>query len=151
MITLMEERIGSVIKFFDKTSIAAVKLDFGDLAMGDSIHVKGNDTDFTQKIEIWNSTTIRSRKPSAASSSASSFPRLQSPSILYTRSLDKRLAMLIYFIKRTLLMIPILLGITVLSFGVMRLAPGGPAEAQMEFSAQGISRGAGASPQALRR
>ena len=44
--------------------------------------------------------------------------------------------MLTYIIKRTLLMIPILLGITVLSFGVMRLAPGGPAEAQMEFSAK---------------
>jgi len=44
--------------------------------------------------------------------------------------------MLVYIIKRTLLMIPILLGITVLSFGVMRLAPGGPAEAQMDFSAK---------------
>ena len=44
--------------------------------------------------------------------------------------------MLNYVIKRTLLMIPILLGITILSFGVMRLAPGGPAEAQMEFSAK---------------
>jgi peptide/nickel transport system permease protein len=33
-------------------------------------------------------------------------------------------------------MIPILLGITILSFGVMRLAPGGPAEAQMEFSSK---------------
>ena len=44
--------------------------------------------------------------------------------------------MLSYVIKRTLLMIPILLGITILSFGVMRLAPGGPAEAQMEFSAK---------------
>jgi peptide/nickel transport system permease protein len=42
--------------------------------------------------------------------------------------------MLIYVIKRTLLMIPILIGITVLSFGVMHLAPGGPAETQMEFS-----------------
>ncbi len=48
----MEERIGSVIKFFDKTSVAAVKLDFGDLAVGDTIRVKGNDTDFTQKIEV---------------------------------------------------------------------------------------------------
>lgn len=47
----MEERIGSVIKFFDKPSIAAVKLDFGDLALGDSIHVKGPNTDFTQKID----------------------------------------------------------------------------------------------------
>ncbi len=44
--------------------------------------------------------------------------------------------MLTYIIKRALLMIPILLGITLLSFGVMRLAPGGPAEAQMEFSAK---------------
>lgn len=48
----MEERVGSVIKFFDKTSIAAVKLDFGDLAVGDTIHIKGTGTDFTQKIEI---------------------------------------------------------------------------------------------------
>ncbi len=47
----MEERLGSVIKFFEKTSVAAVKLDFGDLAVGDTIHVKGNTTDFTQKIE----------------------------------------------------------------------------------------------------
>jgi len=48
----MDERIGSVIKFFDKTSIAAIKLDFGDLSVGDSIHIKGNATDFTQKIEV---------------------------------------------------------------------------------------------------
>jgi peptide/nickel transport system permease protein len=33
-------------------------------------------------------------------------------------------------------MIPIMLGITILSFGVMRLAPGGPAEAQMDFSSK---------------
>ncbi len=51
MITHMEERIGSVIKFFDKTLIAAVKLDFGEVAVGDTIRIKGNDTDFTQKIE----------------------------------------------------------------------------------------------------
>lgn len=44
--------------------------------------------------------------------------------------------MLFYSIKRTLLMVPILLGITLLSFGIMHLAPGGPAEAQMEFSAK---------------
>jgi peptide/nickel transport system permease protein len=44
--------------------------------------------------------------------------------------------MFLYSIKRTLLMIPILLGITLLSFSIMHLAPGGPAEAQMEFSAK---------------
>ncbi len=47
----MEERIGSVIKFFDKTSIAAVKLDFGDLAVGDTVRIKGSATDFTQTVE----------------------------------------------------------------------------------------------------
>lgn len=44
--------------------------------------------------------------------------------------------MLFYTLKRLLLMIPILFGITFLSFGVMHLAPGGPAEAQMEFAAK---------------
>jgi peptide/nickel transport system permease protein len=44
--------------------------------------------------------------------------------------------MLLYGIKRLLLMVPILLGITVLSFTIMHMAPGGPAEAQMEFSAK---------------
>ncbi len=47
----MEERVGSVIKFFDKISIAAVKLDFGELAVGDTVRIKGASTDFTQKIE----------------------------------------------------------------------------------------------------
>jgi putative protease len=51
MITPMEERIGSVIKFFEKTSLAAIKLDFGDLAIGDTIRIKGSNTDFTQKID----------------------------------------------------------------------------------------------------
>jgi hypothetical protein len=48
----MEERIGSVIKFFDKTSIAAVKLEFGDLAVGDTVRIKGSNSDFTQKVEM---------------------------------------------------------------------------------------------------
>ncbi len=48
----MEERIGSVIRFFDKTSIAAVKLEFGDLAVGDTVRIKGSSSDFTQKIEL---------------------------------------------------------------------------------------------------
>jgi len=52
MIAFMEERIGSVIKFFEKTSIAAIKLDFGDLFIGDLIRIKGTTTDFTQKIEL---------------------------------------------------------------------------------------------------
>ena len=52
MIVAMEERIGSVIKFFEKTSIAAIKLDFHDLVIGDMIRIKGTTTDFIQKIEL---------------------------------------------------------------------------------------------------
>lgn len=51
MMIAMEERIGSVIKFFEKTSIAAVKLDFGELCVGDVIRIKGASTDFTQPVE----------------------------------------------------------------------------------------------------
>ena len=47
----MEERIGSVIKFFEKNHVAAVKIDFGELSVGDTIHVKWSETDFTQKVE----------------------------------------------------------------------------------------------------
>jgi putative protease len=48
----MEDRIGSVIRFFEKNSIAAVKLDYGDLAVSETIHIKGPATDFTQTIEV---------------------------------------------------------------------------------------------------
>ncbi len=51
IIGAMEERIGSILRFFDKNSIAAVKLDYGDVAVGDTIHIKGPVTDITQKIE----------------------------------------------------------------------------------------------------
>ncbi len=47
----MEERIGSVIRYFDKNSVAAVKLDYGDLAVGDTVHIKGPATDFTQAVD----------------------------------------------------------------------------------------------------
>jgi len=46
----MEERVGSVIKFFDKTSIAVVKLEFGDIAVGDTIRIKGSNSEFTQTV-----------------------------------------------------------------------------------------------------
>ena len=82
----MEERIGSVIKFFDKNSIAAVKLDFGELAVGDTIHVKGNNYGLSPRsLRPWSSITSLSRKPSADNSPVSSSPSRQSPSTLFTR------------------------------------------------------------------
>jgi hypothetical protein len=47
----MEERIGSVLRYFEKNSIAALKLDFGDLSLGDTVRIKGPATDITQKVE----------------------------------------------------------------------------------------------------
>ncbi len=51
MIAAMEERIGSVLRFFEKTSVAAVKLDFGELSLGDKIRIKGPSTDFMQLVD----------------------------------------------------------------------------------------------------
>jgi len=51
IITSMEERIGSVIKFFEKNHVAAVKIDFGELSVGDTIHVKGHTSDFIQMVD----------------------------------------------------------------------------------------------------
>ena len=47
---MAEEKIGVVSHFFDKVSVAAIKLE-GDVKAGDMIHIKGATTDFTDKIK----------------------------------------------------------------------------------------------------
>ena len=47
---MKEERIGFVSHYFNKIGVAAVVLE-GELAVGDTIHIKGNATDFTQKLK----------------------------------------------------------------------------------------------------
>jgi len=46
-----EKEIGKVLHFFGKASVAALKLTAGDLKVGDTIHIKGHTTDFTQTID----------------------------------------------------------------------------------------------------
>ena len=46
---MVEKEVGEVSMFFNKVGVAAVKL-FGDLSVGDKIHIKGHTTDFEQKI-----------------------------------------------------------------------------------------------------
>lgn len=46
----MEEKIGTVSHFFDKASVAAIKIE-GDLKAGDLIHIKGATTDFKTQVE----------------------------------------------------------------------------------------------------
>ena len=45
------EEIGRVFKFFAKPSVAAIEITSGELKVGDTIMIKGETTDLTQKIE----------------------------------------------------------------------------------------------------
>lgn len=45
-----EQEIGVVDHFFGKISVGIIKLS-GALKVGDTIHIKGKQTDFSQKIE----------------------------------------------------------------------------------------------------
>lgn len=46
-----EKKIGEIIKFFGKISVAAIRLSEGSLKVGDTIHVVGHTTDITQAID----------------------------------------------------------------------------------------------------
>lgn len=46
-----EKKVGQVIKFFGKISVAAIRLTEGSLKVGDKIHIVGHTTDLTQTIE----------------------------------------------------------------------------------------------------
>lgn len=48
---MMEEKIGKVFKFFKEPSVAAIKIESGEVEVGDELRFKGENTDFTQKIE----------------------------------------------------------------------------------------------------
>ncbi len=46
-----EEKIGEVVKFFAKPSVAAVKITEGELTVGDTVKFLGHTTDFEDTIE----------------------------------------------------------------------------------------------------
>jgi putative protease len=46
----MEKEIGKITHYFDKIQVAIVELK-DKISIGDEIHIKGNSTDFTQKVE----------------------------------------------------------------------------------------------------
>ena len=47
---MTEIEIGRITHFFDRISVAAMTLT-GDLAVGDTIHIKGHTSDFTTVVE----------------------------------------------------------------------------------------------------
>ncbi|RLB04490.1 MAG: translation elongation factor-like protein [Deltaproteobacteria bacterium] len=45
-----EKRIGTVIDYFAKIGVVAIHLEEEGLKVGDTIHIKGHTTDFTEEI-----------------------------------------------------------------------------------------------------
>ena len=48
---MTELRIGEVVKFFPKPSVAAVRIDEGELSVGDQIKFSGHTTEFTDVVQ----------------------------------------------------------------------------------------------------
>ena len=46
-----EKKVGEIIKFFGKISVAAIRLSEGSLKVGDTIHIVGHTTDLTETVE----------------------------------------------------------------------------------------------------
>ena len=46
-----EERIGVVTHYYSHLSVATLQLESGTLRVGDTIHIRGHTTDFTQRVE----------------------------------------------------------------------------------------------------
>jgi putative protease len=46
-----EQKVGIVTHYFGKLSVAAIELTDGELNVGDTIHVKGHTSDFTQSVD----------------------------------------------------------------------------------------------------
>ncbi len=48
----MEEiAIGKIEKYFGKINVAAIRIESGELKVGDKIHIKGHSTDFEQTVD----------------------------------------------------------------------------------------------------
>lgn len=60
-----EEVIGKVFTFFSRPSVAAIRLTQGSLQVGNTIHIKGATTDFTQIVESIEIERIRYEKVEA--------------------------------------------------------------------------------------
>ena len=48
---MVEEKIGVVTHFFNHINVAAIKITHGELNVGDTIHIKGAHTNFSQPVD----------------------------------------------------------------------------------------------------
>ena len=47
---MSEEKVGKIVKFFTKPSVAAIEVTDGTLSVGDRVKIKGHTTDFEDTI-----------------------------------------------------------------------------------------------------
>jgi len=48
---MAEQLIGTVTHYFGKAQVAGIKITDGELKVGDTIHIVGHTSDFTQRVE----------------------------------------------------------------------------------------------------
>lgn len=48
---MAEQLIGKVTHYFGKANVAGIEITAGELHVGDTIHIKGHTSDFTQAID----------------------------------------------------------------------------------------------------
>ena len=48
---MAEEQVGRIAHYFGKIGVAAIEITEGTLSVGDTIHVKGHTSDFTQTVD----------------------------------------------------------------------------------------------------
>lgn len=48
---MAEKKIGSVIHYWTKIGVAGLRISEGELKVGDTIHIKGHTSDFTQVVD----------------------------------------------------------------------------------------------------
>ncbi len=72
---MTEKKIADVFHYYDKIGVAALKLT-GELNVGDNIHIKGKNTDFTQTV---NSMQIEGKPVKSAKKGADVGLKVDSP------------------------------------------------------------------------
>ena len=48
---MAEQKVGTVVHYWGKIGVAGIRITEGELRVGDTIHVKGHTSDFTQQVE----------------------------------------------------------------------------------------------------
>jgi translation elongation factor EF-1alpha len=48
---MAEQKIGVVIHYWGKIGVAGLRITDGELRVGDTIHIKGHTSDFTQRVD----------------------------------------------------------------------------------------------------